>query len=286
MLTRTASTLFRPIVEPHIDYFDSLGENLRKGKIPVPVADYMSTILFLTLLTFILSFLAWAFLGVLLPPDLAANTAYAFTTGFIIACCLAGAVLLAGFYYPGMKAAGIRKEIDRSLPFAAFYMATSASSGLNPVEIFRILSLKSGVIGKEAKKIYTNVKSLGQNLSHALQRTAASSPSTDFADLLWGLSTVVTSGGNLEEYLKSKTEALMNKYRRTLNDYSKSISLYTEIYITLVVVGTVLFIVLTAIMAPLAGFQVLFIQTFLVFFLIPLVSMAFIIILKSISPSE
>lgn len=286
MLTQLAAKLFRPIIEAHIDYFDSLAENLHRGRISQPAPEYMSIILFTSLLTFILSLLAWTFLDFLLLPELASNTAYAFTTGVLIAGALAGCILIAGYYYPGMKAAGIRKEIDRGLPFAAFYMSTTASSGLNPVEMFRILSLKSGIIGKEAKKIHTNVKSLGQNLSHALQRTAASSPSTDFADLLWGISTVITSGGDMEDFLKTKTQMLMSKYRRALNDYSKTISLYTEIYITLVVVGTVLFVVLTAIMAPLAGLQVLFIQTFLVFFLIPLVSIAFIVVLKSVSPSE
>lgn len=286
MLTSISTKLFRGIVESHEAYFDPLSDSLKKGKIPMPAIDYVCVILFLSLISFSMSFIAWNILGLLLIRELVFNLAYAFTAGLIISSAVAAAIGLGGYYYPSMKASTIKKEINRSLPFSAFYMATAASSGINPVEIFRILSLKKGVVGSEAKKIYNNVRTLGQNLSVALSKAASNSPSPDLADLLWGVSTVMTSGGDLEAYLKGKTQGLMNKYRRSLTDYAKSISLYTEIYITLIIVGTVLFIVLTAIMSPLAGFEVLFIQTFLVFFFIPLVSIAFIVILKTISPSE
>jgi hypothetical protein len=83
----------------------------------------------------------------------------------------------------------------------------------------------------------------------------------------------------------------MNIYRRALQDYSKMISFYTEIYITLMIVGSLFFIVLLAVMSPVGESasgraSTLMLQTFLVFFFIPLVSIAFIVLLKAISPSE
>ena len=89
----------------------------------------------------------------------------------------------------------------------------------------------------------------------------------------------------MENYLAEKTKGYMTNYRRTLEDYSKQIYLYTEIYITLIIVGTLFFIVLSSIMSPLTGGGALFIQTFLVFVFTPLISVGFIILLKTLSPT-
>ena len=88
-----------------------------------------------------------------------------------------------------------------------------------------------------------------------------------------------------------QAKSAMELYRRSLNEYSKMISFYTEIYITLMIVGSLFFIVLLAVMLPIGGSasgksSTLMLQTFLVFFFTPLVSVGFIVLLKAISPSE
>ena len=90
----------------------------------------------------------------------------------------------------------------------------------------------------------------------------------------------------MEDYLREKTKSAMVAYRRSLAEYAQTIAFYTEIYITLVIVGSLFFIILLAIISPLVGGNTLFLQTFLVFFFIPLVSTGFIMILKGASPSE
>lgn len=274
--------LFGSIVEQYLDYLDVLKLNLKRARMKISVHEYVCVMIFLALIVFV-SFLT---IGSFFICSVVPFFGYCFLLSIIMALVAPCMVLLWGYYYPSLKASGIKKEINKSLPFAAFYMTTIASSGANPVDIFKILSFRKGVIGEEAKKIYTNVKTLGLNLVDVLQKTATNTPSPDFADLLWGLVSVITAGGSLENYLKTKTETLMNKYRRMLNDYAKAITLYTEIYITLIIVGTLFFIILTAIMSPLTGMGVLAIQTFLVFFFVPLISLGFIILLKTISPVE
>lgn len=281
-LGKFALRMFGGLTTPYLGYFDSLKANLKKARMLMPVEEYLSVMVLASIVTLVLSLTFGSFF-------ISAATmfaAYSFTLSIIISFALAGFVFFLGYYYPAMKAAGIKKDIDRSLPFAAFYMATTASSGINPVDIFKVLSLRGGIIGEEAKKIYTNVKTLGASLPVALQKTAARSPSPDLADLLWGMISVITAGGDLEGYLRNKTMSLMSKYRRSLNDYAKTITLYTEIYITLIIVGSLFFIILIAIISPMTGTDTLFLQTFLVFFLVPLLSIGFIVLLKSISPTE
>jgi flagellar protein FlaJ len=97
---------------------------------------------------------------------------------------------------------------------------------------------------------------------------------------------IITTGGDMESYLRTKTRSYMSQYRRMLEDYAKQITFYTEIYITLVIVGSLFFIVLISIISPLTGVGALFTQTIIVFFVVPLVSVGFIVLLKHISPVE
>jgi len=281
-LTQLALKMFGGLTAPYLGYFDTLQTNMKKAGMRVSLHEYLCLISMASLFTFIILVI----LGSFFITFAILYTAYSYTLSIIISAVLSGAVFFIGYWYPSVKAAGVKRDIDKSLPFAAFYMATTASSGINPVDIFKVLSLRKGIIGEEARKIYTNVNTLGTNLTTAMQRVAARTPSPDFADLLWGMISVITAGGDLESYLRGKTETLMSKYRRTLADYAKTITLYTEIYITLVIVGSLFFIILISIISPVTGLSTLFLQTFLVFFFIPLISIGFIVLLKSISPTE
>lgn len=286
MTSRTAFRLFGGVVEPYLDYFQGLDDSLKRAMMRVPLHEYLSSVIFYSFLSFVISLVAGSFFITILVSAFSGAILFGYTLSIIVSIMIGGTVFVSGYYYPTIKARGIKTQIDRGLPFAVFYMATTASSGINPVEIFRALSNKGGAIGNEANKIYNNVKTLGMTLTDSMSRVASKTPSPAFADLLWGMSSVITTGGDLEDYLNRKTRSFMNVYRRSLNDYAKQVALYTEIYITLVMVGSLFFIVLTAIMSPLGGFSILLLQTFMVFIVIPLVSFAFIVIVKGLSPSE
>jgi len=282
MMEKIAYKIFGRIITPHIDYFDTLKSNLRKSGMSLAVEQYFPLILFYSLLALILMIIG----GSIFITTLTADVTYSYTLAIISGLVTSLFVFILGYFYPSIRASGIKNKIDKTLPFAIFHMATSASSGVGATEVFGMLSMRKGIIADEAKRIYTNVRSMGMSLNDAIQRAALRTPSIAFADLLWGMSSIITTGGDMQKYLSGKTEIAMNQYRRSLNDYAKTISLYTEIYITLIIVGSLLFIILLAIMSPIGAGNVLFLQTFLVFFVIPLVSIGFIVLLKGVSPTE
>jgi len=282
MFEKLSYKVMGKLVSPYADYFDTLAANLKKSRMKMSIEEYISMVFFGCLLALVLVIIFGSIFLTFLVQDIV----YSYTLAIIAGLVTAVLVFVFGYYYPSIKAQGLQSRIDKSLPFAVFYMATSASSGVSAVEIFKMLSLRKGVIGEEARRIYTDVRTMGMNLSDALQRAALRTPSTEFADIMWGMNSLITTGGNMKKYLSSKAETAMSQYRRTLNEYAKSISLYTEIYITLIIVGSLLFIVLISIISPMGGGGVLFIQAFLVFFVIPLVSIGFIFLLKGVSPIE
>ena len=287
MLANISTRVFGNIVRPYMPYFDGLSNNLKKGAMRSTTHEYVSMLFFGSLVTFVTTLVAGSFfLTMLLSMITTLPMMFSFTLTIILSAVLSAGVFFGGYYYPTMRANSNQKRIERNLPFAVFFMATASTSGIHPVEIFKTLSQRRGVIGEEANKIYSNTKTLGMNLTDSIAKVASRSPSPQFADLLWGMISILTTGGDLEDYLNNKTRTFMTTYRLSLNDYAKRIALYTEIYITLVMVGSLFFIVLTAIMSPLGGLDILMIQTFVVFFITPAVSVAYIVLLKGSSPLE
>lgn len=281
MIKKIAFKLFGRLLLPYLSYFDSLEIQIRSTRMKVSLYEYVCIVFFVSLLAFIVSLIT----GSILIPFLTENASYSYTLAIILSFAVTAAAFMLTYYYPSLKASSMKGRIDRSLPFSVAHMTAVASSGINPAEIFKILSMKDGEIAKEAKTIYNDVKMFGMGISAALTKAANRTPSSQFAGLLWGMISIITTGGDMEKYLAEKTNGYMTNYRRTLEDYSKQIYLYTEIYITLIIVGTLFFIVLSSIMSPLTGGGALFIQTFLVFVFTPMISVGFIILLKTLSPT-
>lgn len=282
MIKDASYKLFGKLVEPYADYFDSLKFQLKRARMDYTVEEYVSVLLLASLAAFIAVILAGSFYLTL------TTTAafYSYTLSIIISVCSGAGAFFTGYFYPNLRAKGIQGRINKTLPFTTIYMSTAAASEVTVEELFRIVSLKKGEIGRECGRIYRDIHMLGMDAATALTKAANRTASPEFAELLWGMLSVLNRGGNMGEYFSRKSKEYMNEYRRSLKDYSKQISFYTEIYITLVIVGTLFFIVLSSIMSPLVGGDILLIQTFMVFFFIPLVSVGFLVLLKGLSPAE
>lgn len=282
MLEKISVPLFARLLEGRLEHFESLHTSLRKSNSSTPMLTYLSNMFFLATIAFVAVLLAGTVIF-----SLALHAAgYSFTLSILLAGGSAALTLFFSYTYPSVRLRSLQTHIDRSLPFAVLYMSTAASAGISPIQIFKILSSKGGVIGEEARKIFASVSSFGLDLPTALQKAAERTPSKVFADLLWGMTSVITTGASLDSYLHGKSRSMMNLYRRSLHDYSRQIALYTEIYITLIVVGGLFFIILVSLISPFVGLSILFLQGFLVFFVMPFISIAYLLIIKSLNPQE
>jgi flagellar protein FlaJ len=288
MLGKFALKLFGSIVEPYSEYLGGLNKTLKKGMFNQSVEEYASVMILVSLLVFVVVLMAGSFfIALFLGRGTDMNAfIYSYTLAIIVSVVAAGITIALGYSYPKLVANSVKVKIEKGLPFAVFYMATTASSGIHPMEIFTSLSKRKGPLGREAYRIISNVKTLGMNLTDSMARVAARTASPEFADLLWGMISVITTGGSMEEYLNMKTRSFMERYRRSLANYAKKVSFYTEIYITAVLVGSLFFIVLTAIMSPLGGMDVLMLQSFVVFLVTPMVSVAFMVLIRGSYPAE
>jgi len=280
MFKEMAVRLFGNILEPYLDYFDPLEIKLRSAGMKYTIAEYMC----MTLMSCLIAFMAAMIAGSFFVTVFTAAAIFSYTLSIIISFLACGGVFFAFYYYPSMKSKNVQTQVDHDLPFAVAAMAAAASSGTHPMEIFKMLASRKGPIGAESGRIYRDVKMFGTDISSAIAKSANRTPSMTFSELLWGMVSIITTGGNIYDYLTDKTKEAMQSYRRVLDNYSNQVSFITEIYITLIIVGTLFFIVLSSIMSPLVGGGLLLVQTFLVFFFVPITSGGFIMLLKGMSP--
>ena len=266
-------------------YFLDIKEDLQRANISYTLEEYLSTALFTTALTFVLEAVALAFIFGLIRFSVISAILLSVTLSLTIS----GILFFLFYSYPTTAAKSRQSRIKKILPFAVSYMATIASSRLPPIVLFRTLAnfKEYGQIAEEATNISRDVDVFGMTFSAAIRKQAKRSPSTEFRELLWGINSIIASGGDLSFYLKQKSEELMNDYRRRIRKYAQDLSLFVEIYLTLIITGSIFFIVLSSIISAISGgLGTIFVQAFVVFVLLPLLSIGFIVIIKSISPVE
>ncbi|MEM5778602.1 MAG: type II secretion system F family protein [Candidatus Aenigmatarchaeota archaeon] len=278
---------FGRTLEPFVGYFDSIKYDLLKANIGYSLTEYVYIMFFTLLLLFVIEFPVIVVIVALILQD----AAVAFLFSFTITTVVLLLVFFLFYIYPSMASGKRRKSIDATLPFGTTYLATIASSGAPPIAMFKILSQfkEYGELSVETGKIYRDVEAFGMDLISAIRKTASRTPSEELKELLWGLDTVLTSGGNVGNFLHEKSRGFISEYRRRLEQYSRTLALLIEVYLTVVLVGSIFFIIMTALMSILGGggdsTSMLFMQFLVVFIALPFASIGFIGLLKAISPS-
>ncbi len=280
-----SAKMFSGFVKKHKYFFESLEPKLRTAKIKMPVETYGSFIIFVGMMTAIISFfflsfitllvLGFSIIGVLM------NLFAAIFIGFL--------ALGFAYLYPNFKISEKRDKISNSLAFVSIYMSTLAKSGFNPQQIFGMLAKFKdySAVSDEAQKIDHEVNKLGTNLPKVLERAMKRSPSPEWTEFLSGIKNSVTVGGDLPKYLEEKAKGFVNEYRRKLESFSKTLTLLMNMYITAIIVGTVFFIVISSLMGAVGGVPtgVIKIIHYLVIFVgLPVLTAMLIIIIKNSSP--
>ena len=207
---------------------------------------------------------------------------------------LAGAVTVMAFYaYPSYRADGLKRELEDDLPFTAGYMSILAGAGVPPDFIWRSLAQvdASLAVSNVAKNVVRDVELFGFDIISALETTSKRTPSERFKELIEGFISVVHSGGNLVKYLRNRSQQYMKLKQLALKRFSDSLAVLAEFYVTLMVAGSLIFVVMLAVMAMLGGggfgpFDSRLLLQLLTYLGLPIGSIVFLVILDMISPKR
>ena len=273
-------------LEQFVPYFDSIKQDIQRANINLSLAEYVYTMFFVMLIFFVVEFPIATIFSVFIFQS--AFTAFLFS--FVSSIFLMLGVFFLFYTLPSFMASKRKVDIEANLPFATTYMATVAASGAPPPTMFKVLGQfkEYGEISKEAEKINRDIEAFGMDLVSSLRKTAAKSPSAELKELFWGLDTVLSAGGNVSDFLHEKSKSFISEYRRKLQQYSRTLSLLTEVYLTVILVGSIFFIIMTSLMSVFSAGQLnlllSFVQFLVVFLVLPIVSIGFIFLLKTLSP--
>lgn len=271
------------------DLFDELNSDLIMADLGYTLHEYVSMMIFSS-----------AFLFFITAPSVSVmvgalnGTVYGaiagIITGLFIGVFVGVGTFLVFYGYPKVVVGQRKSDIENNLPFATMYLSTIAGTGTPPAALFELLGNfeEYGEVSREAEKISRDIRTFGADATHAIRGAAQRTPSDQFQELLWGINSIITTGGDLRAYLQEKSKSYMQDYRRRLDKFTDTLSLLVEMYITLVIVGSIFLIIISTIMSAFNQNTLLIvtIQMFTVFVLLPLAAVMFIVIVKGVSPLE
>ncbi|MFB6245031.1 MAG: type II secretion system F family protein [Candidatus Nanohaloarchaea archaeon] len=269
----------------YIDYFEDLRPQLSKANMNVSLPEFVSAMFFSTGMTFL--FVIFVF-GTLMA--LAGGLA-GFITSLILALVLSAGTLLGFYLFPSIIIKQRASKIRDSLPFATMYLSTLAGTGTSLPKLFKVLSEvdEYGEVAEEAGKISRDIETFNMDTTEALRKAAERTPSEEFKNLMWGMNHTLTSGGSLRSFLRERSDTLMKDYRRRVEEFSETLSLLVEMYITLVIVGSIIFTSMSLVMSTIqsgggSGAFIVKIQVISIFIGLPMISGMFILLVGGLAP--
>lgn len=179
-----------------------------------------------------------------------------------------------------------QRDIDAKLPYAINYLAAMSGSGGTPTAMLRGLGRQEvyGEVQKEIAWILRDVEVLGIDLLTALAKAQDRAPSTKLQDFLQGITTNLSTGGDLDTYFQAKSEQYMTENRQQQEGFIESLGVLAESFVTVVVAAPLFIVVLMSVMTTFSSGGSLLIGYVLTLIVVPLSQAGFVLAINTLTP--
>jgi archaellum biogenesis protein FlaJ (TadC family) len=269
--------------------FAAFKQVYQKSGIYILYESYIALMLFTSLAAFVSAFAIGAILHYFLFNLMLVQYVIAILT---FSCIISLIVPIIFILYPLYRRNQRRKEIDANLVYTTGYMGVLSAGGISVERMFeRVLQVEQHPSIKDmVRKLITNIKMFGLDATSSLGDLILRSPSEDFAKLLIGITNTMKTSGDLKRLLEFETGRLLHEKREQLKKTLNTLMSLGEIYITAMVMGPIVFIVMITILSIMGNVAFALSPAdqlnLLVFFGLPTISTIFIIILNGVLPEE
>ncbi len=281
------NTLFLGLRNLSPSLFERMKNNVERADIKMLPETYFSISIALSIIMilagYVFSKIEIALLG------LSGVTAIMTTIMLPLIFCIGTFTLF--YMYPVQRISNKKRSIDSNLPFALNHMAAIASSGVPPEKAFEMLSefKEYGSVSIESKKLVERIKIFGEDITTAMKEISRSTPSKKLKDLLYGMLTVIESGGNLREYLNEMAQLMLFNYKLERKKYLEALSTYADIYTAILIVAPLFLVSIMTVMniipgSRFAGANLDTLMKLGIYVLIPLLNTAFLIFISITQP--
>ena len=155
------------------------------------------------------------------------------------------------YMYPGSERKNIGNRINQELPFVTIHISAIATSGIEPLTVFKIISKSDEYkyTRPEIIKLLNLVNFHGYDLVTALKKSSKITPSLKLAALFDGFAVAISSGGDLNQFLEKRAESLLFDYKLEREKYTKTSETFLDIYISIAIAAPMIMLILFVILA-------------------------------------
>ncbi|MEM1538612.1 MAG: type II secretion system F family protein [Candidatus Nezhaarchaeales archaeon] len=259
-----------------------LDDALRKAGMRITLRAYVSLMVLLSFLAATTTFVSSYFILDLFIKVLTQKILLSFGFSLIVWVV----VFYASYIYPKGVASTRRRYMEVELPFVVSHMAVLAAAGITPERIFKSLAdLNIKAISDEARNIIRDVELFGYDVLEAISRAAKRSPSSGFAEVLRGVVSTSSAGGDLKRYLLTEARRFMRLKRIEIRRSITSLSVVSEVYIGGAVIGPLILILMLSMMslvgAAVFGLSLELIMMIVVYVLTPAILVIMLILMDA-----
>jgi archaeal flagellar protein FlaJ len=135
-----------------------------------------------------------------------------------------------------------KDQLDRELPFTLSELSVLASTGSSPIRLMRRMAQREhdAAMTGEFKTVIYKTDVQGKDLITALSETAKECPSLSVREAFWDLANMIHQGGNLDEYLRNKSDDILKLRRLVQQQFIERLSTFLDMYVSLVLVGVLM----------------------------------------------
>jgi archaeal flagellar protein FlaJ len=263
------------------DFRDSYGQS----GIPVIFEAYISYGFLLSGIAAIPAFAISLLLEIKLFPR--APLIFSIIGSLVLAAIVLGVTFVLWLAYPLLKRRTYKSKLENQLAYSFGILGVLASAGMNMDRLFeRIATSESNpVLADLARRFLRNVRVFGLDTETALAEVAEHAPSEAFAKMLGSMAVAQKTTGSIHDLVMFESTRLLQEKKDKLHKTTGSLAVMAELYITLVVVGPIIFIVMMAIFGLLPSSNLpppILIINLIVFLGIPVLSVMFVLLLDSV----
>lgn len=256
---RTANKFFGKMASSQIEKgrFANLQRDLVKANMSYLAKSYLSVVFFTAFLAEIISIFIFIFflffnISSVSPFIIPIESSILSRLGTIFWILVAFPLIafMFTYFYPSLEKKSVEGKINQELPFATIHMSAISESLVEPSNIFRII-ISTGEyphIGKEFTKLLNEINVYGKDLVSALRNAAFNSPSKKLAELMDGLATTITSGGDLSLFFEKRAQTLLFEYKLDREKNAKTSETFMDIYISVVIAAPMILMLLLIMM--------------------------------------
>jgi flagellar protein FlaJ len=184
---------------------------------------------------------------------------------------------------PYFRASGRKREINMLLPDAVSFMYALSEGGLNQLEVIEAVADAEDTYGEvalEFQSIINESEYFDTDYRSAISTQARESPSRELRQFLTDMLSIMDSGGDMTRFFQDKKNKHMRTAKKQREMTLDTLELFGEMYMTLAMFPLLL-IIIFVIMGMLGNSTTMLIF-FAVYGLIPMIGMAFIVLVATV----